>query len=123
MYCKKCGGKIESYASHCPFCGEAIENNSVQSTYTSSSMEEERTNKTVGGWILTYLIMSIPIIGIIMMFIWAFGSKTKQDPTFRNWAKSGLLLSLIAVIIYSVIVFITIAGLLGTIEEPILALI
>jgi len=116
MYCKKCGGKIESYASHCPFCGEPIENNSVQSTYTASSTEMERSNKSIGGWILTYIIMGIPLIGLIMMFVWAFGEKTKADPTFRNWAKAELLILLIATILSSLAMFLLIPVILEAME-------
>ena len=99
MYCKKCGGKIESYASHCPFCGEPIANNSVQSTYTTAiPAQTGRTNKGVGGWILTSIICGIPLIGIIMLFVWEFGEKTKSDLTFRNWARAQLVVMLIAIV-------------------------
>ncbi|MBR3891528.1 MAG: hypothetical protein IKJ30_05625 [Bacilli bacterium] len=53
----------------------------------------------MGSWILTYILVGIPMVGIIMMFVWAFGDKTKADPTFRNWARTMLIIELIAVIL------------------------
>lgn len=99
MYCKKCGGKVESYASHCPFCGEAMGGNDVTATYTKSAPEGGVPQKTIGSWILTYILVGIPMVGFIMMFVWAFGDKTKADPTFRNWARTMLIFELIAVIL------------------------
>lgn len=99
MYCKKCGGKVESYASHCPFCGEAMSGNDVTATYTKSPAEVGAGHKSIGGWIVTYIVMGIPLVGIIMMFVWAFGDKSKADPTFRNWARTMLIMELLAVIL------------------------
>ena len=60
-------------------------------------MEENKskTPTTVGNWLVTLLITFIPIIGIIMLFVWAFGSGTKTSKS--NWAKASLLLLLIAI--------------------------
>ena len=54
-------------------------------------MEIENENApvvTVGDWVLTYLIAAIPLVGIIMLFIWAFGNDT--NPNKANWAKAAL---------------------------------
>ncbi len=56
---------------------------------------------TLGDWIVTYLIMSIPLVGFIMLFVWAFGSNTPASKA--NWAKAALILMLISIIIYIVI--------------------
>ena len=104
MYCKKCGGKIESYASNCPFCGEPIVANSVEATYTSSSQNEKGQHRTIGQWIITYIVSGLPLIGLIMLFVWAFGDKTRENPTFRNWAKAQLLVMVIVSIISIVLV-------------------
>ena len=44
---------------------------------------------TVGQWVVTILVSCIPIIGLIMMFVWAFGSGT--NPSKANWAKANLV--------------------------------
>jgi uncharacterized membrane protein YvbJ len=98
MYCKKCGGKIESYASNCPFCGEPVPANSVQATYSGTN-EGTVTSRGVGKWILTFILMSITPVNLIMLFVWAFGGGSKKDPTFRSWARAQLILVLIGVIL------------------------
>ena len=47
------------------------------------------------GWIGVYLISCIPIVSLVMMFIWAFGEKTRDDFTFRCWARLNLISSLL----------------------------
>ena len=95
MYCKKCGGKVDSYASNCPFCGEPVAHKSVEATYTASENSAPVT-RGVGKWILTYILMSIPVVNFIMLMVWAFGKN--PDRTFKSWARSILLLGLITVI-------------------------
>ena len=64
-------------------------------------MEIENENApvvSVGDWVLTYLIAAIPLVGIIMLFIWAFGNDT--NPNKANWAKAALIWAAIAIGIY-----------------------
>lgn len=44
---------------------------------------------SVGEWMIAYLLQIIPIVGIVMLFIWAFGEGTK--PSKANWAKATLI--------------------------------
>lgn len=44
---------------------------------------------TVQDWVITILIVSLPIIGLIMLFVWAFGSGTNQNKA--NFAKASLI--------------------------------
>ena len=44
---------------------------------------------TVKDWIITILITSIPLVGFIMLFVWAFGSN--ENPNKANWAKASLI--------------------------------
>ena len=116
MFCKKCGGKIESYASHCPFCGEAVPNNSVEATF-SGKEETHKVYTSVGKWILISILMAIPPINLIFLFIWAFSSKTKDNLTFRNWAKTQLLFVLIGVILTAVIIVIALPYIMVLINQ------
>ena len=66
--------------------------------------EENYKPMSVGNWMLTQFIAALPIAGIIMIFIWAFGSG--HHPSKSNWAKAcliwfaiGLGLGLIIIII------------------------
>ena len=59
-------------------------------------MSENRT-VSVGEWIITYLIMCIPLVNLIMLFVWAFGSGTK--PSKVNWAKASLIFVAISIVL------------------------
>ena len=51
---------------------------------------------SVGAWLITLLITSIPILNIIMLFIWAFsGNKDERE----NYSKAALLWMLICIIL------------------------
>ena len=47
-------------------------------------------------WALTIFISSLPLIGFIMLLVWAFGDDSNIHK--KNWAKGSLLLALIALI-------------------------
>lgn len=53
---------------------------------------------SVKDWIITSLIMIIPLVGFIMLFVWAFGDGT--NPNKANWAKAALILSVVAIGFY-----------------------
>jgi hypothetical protein len=62
---------------------------------------------TVGDWMITLLIMAIPIVNLVMLFVWGFGSGT--HPSKANWAKASLIWMAIIFAIY--ILFFVIFGL------------
>ena len=55
-------------------------------------------------WFLTLLITAIPIIGLIMLFVWAFGNNTPASKA--NWAKATLLWIAAGIVIYGFIAFV-----------------
>jgi heme/copper-type cytochrome/quinol oxidase subunit 2 len=61
---------------------------------------------TVGDWMITLLVSFIPIVNIVMMFVWAFGSNT--NPSKANWAKATLIWMAIGVVL--AILFMVIIG-------------
>nr|WP_231506261.1 hypothetical protein [Paenibacillus sp. UNC451MF] len=58
---------------------------------------------SVKDWMLTILIMIIPLVNIIMLFVWAFGGGT--NPSKANYAKASLLWAAIGIVIYILIAF------------------
>jgi amino acid transporter len=67
------------------------------------SSEELNEIVTIGEWFITMLLMIIPLVNIILLFVWAFGSNMKISKS--NWAKAqliwmaiGFILSIIFVI-------------------------
>ena len=59
------------------------------------------TPVTVGEWMITMLIMIIPIVNIVMLFVWGFGGNAQISKA--NWAKATLIWALIGIIIAIVI--------------------
>ncbi len=68
-------------------------------------MEENNKIITTSEWIITKLIMFIPIVNIIMLIIWAFNNKTNINKS--NWAKANLIIMIFRVMFYFIIVFVT----------------
>ena len=54
-------------------------------------------------WALTIFITGIPLVGIIMLLVWAFSEETNIHK--KNWAKGNLLLMLIMLIIFAIFIF------------------
>jgi uncharacterized membrane protein YqjE len=54
-------------------------------------------------WALTIFLASIPIIGLILVLIWAFDSGTRINK--KNWAKGMLLLMVIYFLIIMMFLF------------------
>ena len=56
---------------------------------------------SVKEWLLTNLILMIPLVNIVMMFVWAFSSNT--NPNKANYFKAALILFAIVMVIYLVL--------------------
>ena len=52
-------------------------------------------------WLLTNLILMIPLVNIVMMLVWAFSSNT--NPNKANYFKAALILFAIVMVIYLVL--------------------
>ena len=61
----------------------------------------------IGDWIVTSLLMLIPIVNIVLMFVWAFGGNV--NPSKKSFFQAALIFSLIGVILS--VLFIGAAGL------------
>lgn len=69
---------------------------------------EDRTI-TVGDWLITLILLAIPVVNLIMLIIWAVGDATPLSK--RNYAKASLIL--IGIGIGLAILFGILAALLG----------
>lgn len=67
--------------------------NQINTTF----QEREQLPISVGDWIITFLILSIPLVNLIMLFVWAFGDGT--HPSKKNFAKAYLIFLVIAIFI------------------------
>lgn len=57
---------------------------------------------SVGDWILTFLILALPVINIIMAFVWGFSDST--HPSKRSFCQAALIMWGISIVL-SIIVF------------------
>jgi hypothetical protein len=78
-------------------------------------MQNPQTNGdqpiSVGEWMLTIFLTAIPIVNIIMLFVWAFGSTTVL--TKANWAKATLIWIAIMIVFYILIFAIVGVGMMS----------
>ncbi|WP_341279457.1 hypothetical protein [Paenibacillus sp. FSL H8-0537] len=49
-------------------------------------------------WMITILLCAIPLVNIIMLFVWAFGGNAKISKS--NYAKASLLWAAIGIVLY-----------------------
>ena len=72
-----------------------MENETIQSNPVNDS--PQYTPISVGEWVITIIIITIPIVGFIMLFVWGFGSNTQ--PSKANWAKAALIMIGISIVL------------------------
>ncbi len=59
---------------------------------------DENKAMSVGDWIITMIVTAIPLVGFIMLFVWAFSSGTNLSK--KNWAKAALIFYAIIIVLY-----------------------
>jgi hypothetical protein len=58
----------------------------------SNSLNEYRGGEkpvSTGDWVLTLFLVSIPLVGLILLCVWAFGGGVNESKA--NWAKATLI--------------------------------
>jgi hypothetical protein len=68
-------------------------------------MDNNKKIISTSEWIITKLIMFIPIVNIVMLIIWAFNNNTNINKA--NWAKANLIIMIFRFAFYLIIVFVT----------------
>lgn len=63
-------------------------------------------------WVISIIISCIPVIGLIMLFIWAF-SDSGINENKKNWAKALLVIQLISIILIVLLYIFVIASALA----------
>ncbi|MBB6024101.1 putative membrane protein YqjE [Paenibacillus sp. JGP012] len=54
-----------------------------------------------GSWMLTLFLLMIPLVNLIMLFVWAFGG---SNPSKANFAKASLMWGLIVIVFYILLI-------------------
>lgn len=58
---------------------------------------------SVGDWILTLIILAIPVVGFIMMVVWAFGGTPSVSK--RNYCRACFVFVLISIVLGMLFLF------------------
>jgi len=67
-----------------------MENETIQSNPVNDL--PQYTPISVGEWVITIIIIAIPIVGFIMLFVWGFGSNTQ--PSKANWKATLIMIGI-----------------------------
>ena len=67
---------------------------------------------TLKDWIITYLLLLIPVANIVLMFIWAFGKDT--NPSKRTYFQAQLIILAVLLVLYILFFGAIIGAILGT---------
>lgn len=67
---------------------------------------------TLKDWIITYLLLLIPIANIVLMFIWAFGKDVNQSK--KTYFQAQLIILAVVFVLYILFFGAIIGGILGS---------
>ena len=51
---------------------------------------------SIGSWIITFILLAIPLVNLIMLFIWAFDATSER----RNYARAYLIILGIVLVLW-----------------------
>lgn len=53
---------------------------------------------SLGDWILTLIVLAIPLVNIVMLFVWGFSSGT--NPSKQNYCRAALIFTAVVVVLW-----------------------
>jgi hypothetical protein len=92
-----------------------MENENIEKVVTNSTIISTSSPVKVGEWVWTILIASIPLVGLIMLFVWAFSQA--ENPSKANWAKAMLLWMLIGCVLAGLIMLLFVSAFVSSIKS------
>ena len=105
MICPNCGANNSDSTKFCSTCGsrvdaDAQQGQAQQQAYQPAPVMAQPANSqplTTSQFFLMDLILAIPLVGIIMCFVWAFGDGS--NPNRKAWAKAKLIWILVGIVL------------------------
>lgn len=132
MICSQCGKNNPDDARFCDGCGNTLQAAPVNQGYTApppppppqyqqpqyqQSYQQpgytpavDNSPLSVGQYIGMYLIQLIPIVGFILLLVWAFSADTNLNK--KNWAKAMLIIMLIGIAL-TIVISIAMGGMIA----------
>ena len=105
MTCPNCGANMQEGSAFCTNCGTRFEE--PQASYQQPVYQQPvaqqpagddlRAPLTTGQFFLMDLVGCIPLVGLIMYFVWAFGSNANVNR--KSWARAKLIWVLISTVL------------------------
>lgn len=77
-----------------------MSDNNYQNNYSYDS-----SVMTVGQWIVTMLLLAIPVVNIVLLFVWAFSGNTNLNK--RNYCRATLIIGAVAIVLSLIIGILT----------------
>ena len=74
-----------------------MDNNKPYESNNEDLLNSTTAPMTFGDWMLTILLLMIPLVNIILLFVWAFSSETNLNK--KNFAKAQLIFMGIGIIL------------------------
>ena len=125
MFCENCGKQLPEGSQFCDACGaktadqqsgqEQASPNYQQQPYAPPAYQQNQYGNngyqnyppqqggkvapvmSVGAFLGTMILLMIPLVNIILLFVWAFGSGT--NPNKKNYCRATLIMILIGIVI------------------------
>lgn len=75
---------------------------------------------SIGNWLLVHLLLSIPIVNLVMLLIWAIGEPKPGKEVLTNYSRASLIwmvISFVVGLIVWVLFFTVILGVLGSVVD------
>lgn len=69
----------------------------AQPVYSNAAANSETKPMSVGDYLITFIVLGIPLVGFIMSLVWAFGSNVNLNK--KNYCRAYLILAIIGVIL------------------------
>ncbi|NLW10643.1 MAG: zinc ribbon domain-containing protein [Clostridiaceae bacterium] len=133
MICSQCGKNNPDDARFCDGCGNTLQAAPVNQGYTApppppppqyqqpqyqQSYQQsgytpavDNSPLSVGQYIGMYLLQIIPVVGFILLLVWAFSGDTNINK--KNWARAMLIIMLIGIVL-AIIFSVAFAGLIAS---------
>lgn len=116
--CIHCGKELEYDNIPCPDCGTTAQTPApvpIPPTPEAPDKQSKYALISTLGYVGILLLIAIPVVGPILMIVWALGGCRKLQK--RNFARANLLLALVSLLLTVIIVFSLVNAVRDTAED------
>lgn len=89
-----------------------MDNNLTNNSNNDINYDKYSQPMTLKDWIITFLLMLIPIANIVLMFVWAFGSNVNKSK--KTYFQATLIMIAIVIVFWIIFGSIIIAAILSS---------